>query len=579
MSKTKCVRRWLFVLNMGMLFSSPLLVAQEIPPHQQETPPKKLTETSGLTGQIVYELLLGEIAASRGQLDVAVEAYLDLSKSTSNPDIARRAVEVSLYGQNLSAAKEAAAIWVKADPKSTEARKIMAEIEGDTATQLAGIETKLAELLAQSDEKRPNALMSLYPALENFGNASKRRALIERVTTPYLNLSEAHFARAQAQAGDNDLKAALSSLDAALLRSRDWEPAVLYKAQLQNLDDPDASIHLLEDYLSRHPDSRGGKIEYSRALVSARRGEEALKVLQSQLDAAPTDQDMRYACGMLALENGEFETARTYFETLLKANYRGLDGVRLGLGELSERTRDYAAAERWFRQIEEPANRSAMNLKIAYAMAKQDKLAQAREFLASQAETEKHSNAAGRMLEAQLLKQLKRYSEAFDLAQTALEESPEDPELIYDYAMIAEAADRVPEMEKALKKVIALKPDDPQALNALGYSWADRGLHLEESQKLIEAALKLLPNDSFIMDSQAWLLVRQNKLEQALPILEKAYRKRQDPEVGAHLGELLWRLGRKEESLRFLKNMQRAHPDSDLLNDTLQRLTSQSTSP
>ena len=542
------------------------------PVELKKAPVQTPDESSALTGQIVYEVLLGEIAALRGDLGLALQAYSDVSQTTQNPELAKRAAEIALfYGKDLSAATSAAKLWLQTSPDSAEAKRLLAKLEEDSKTQLAALEAKVVQLLARDEEKRPNNLMSLNAALARIGDAHVRRGLIERVTSPYLNISEALFSRAQAQAADRDESAALATLDAALLRSHDWEPAVLYKAQLQNLENPERSISQLEAYLTRHPGSQDAKIEYSRVLAMTGQGQEALNVLQALLSQEPDNADIRYACAMLAVEIGDFSLAQDYLERLLGEKYKESDAVRIALAQIAERTDQYATAERWLRSVENPQFQRQLALRIAYAMAKQDRLAEAKEYLASQPPEDgvTQSNA---LTQAQLLKQLKFKKEAFELAQVVAKANPNNPGVLYEYAMIAEAADQLTEMETALRTVIKLRPEDAHAKNALGYSWIDRNIRLEEGGQLIEQALKLAPDNAFILDSQAWYYMRKGQPDRALPLLQKALRLRPDPEVVAHLSAVLCELARKDEARGMLLKSLRANPNSEVLKETLQRL-------
>ena len=203
-------------------------------------------------------------------------------------------------------------------------------------------------------------------------------------------------------------------------------------------------------------------------------------------------------------------------------------------------------------------------------MAKQGKLAEALEFLASQP-GEGEIRLRWRLAEAQLLKQVGEKEEAFQVAQGVLEEYPDESEVLYEYAMLAESANKMGEMEKAIRKLIAQQPEDAHARNALGYSLADRGVRLDEAEALIEEAVRLAPEDGFIVDSLGWLKFRQGKKQQALPLLERAYRMRQDPEIAAHLGEVLWSLGRQTEAEALWRKTLKAHPESESLRSALKR--------
>ena len=175
--------------------------------------------------------------------------------------------------------------------------------------------------------------------------------------------------------------------------------------------------------------------------------------------------------------------------------------------------------------------------------------------------------------EAALLRDAGRLQDAFDLLEARLGEQPEQTDLIYETALMAERMNRLDVMESRLRRLIELRPDNPQAYNALGYSYADRGERLQEARQLIERALALSPEDGFILDSMGWVLFRLGDLNGALTYLERSYAKREDPEIAAHLGEVLWALGRQDDARRLLLEAQKKHPKNEVLSATIRRLS------
>ena len=174
--------------------------------------------------------------------------------------------------------------------------------------------------------------------------------------------------------------------------------------------------------------------------------------------------------------------------------------------------------------------------------------------------------------EAALLREAKRWQDAFDLLESRLAEQPEQPDLIYETALLAERLNKVELMDARLRRLIELRPDNAQAYNALGYAYADRNERLAEARQLIEKALALSPDDGFILDSMGWVLYRQGDLAGALSYLERSYAKREDPEIAAHLGEVLWALGRQDDARRLLQAAQKVHPTNEVLAETVRKL-------
>ncbi|MCX7272821.1 MAG: tetratricopeptide repeat protein [Burkholderiales bacterium] len=211
-------------------------------------------------------------------------------------------------------------------------------------------------------------------------------------------------------------------------------------------------------------------------------------------------------------------------------------------------------------------------LRRAVLMARDGRLDAARELLRGTTAATNRERVQLISAEAQLLRDANRGAEAFEILDQALERLPNNPELLYDQAMAAERIDRLEAMEKSLRKLIELKPDHAHAYNALGYSLAERGLRLPEAQVLIEQALKLMPDDGHILDSMGWVLYRRGQLEKAADYLVRAYQQRPEADIAAHLGEVLWKMGRVDEARKLWAEARSREPDNQTLKETLARL-------
>jgi Flp pilus assembly protein TadD len=208
----------------------------------------------------------------------------------------------------------------------------------------------------------------------------------------------------------------------------------------------------------------------------------------------------------------------------------------------------------------------------ASILARQGKLAQARELIRRVPEKGAEDARAKLVAEAGMLREAKRYRDAFDVLASASKRFTDDPDLLYEQAMMAEKIDRLDDMERLLRRVIELKPDNAHAHNALGYSLADRRLRLPEARKLVQRALELLPGDPFITDSLGWVEFRIGNREEAARLLRAAFAIRPDTEIAAHLGEVLWSLGQRDEARRIWREGKVRDAANDVLRETLARL-------
>ncbi|WP_332670075.1 tetratricopeptide repeat protein [Aromatoleum sp.] len=524
-----------------------------------------------LSPRVLYTFLLAEIAGARGQVDVSLQAYLDLAQRTRDPRIAKRAVEVALFARDTQAAAEAARIWAEAEPESGEARRVLANVLSGGAEELDQVQIQLARLLAQSPEQIENHLMSLNRAFARVTDKAAVKEIIHRLTEPYADRPEAHFARAQAAIATDDEMESLAAIETALKLRPDWEPAILFKAQLLAQGDaPDDALALLKAHLDRNPESRSTRLTYARALVSAREFDAARDQFRTLLDAAPEDRDLMYAVGLLSAQLEDYDAAVPLLERALEAGHPEANGIRLNLGQIAERRNDPARALQWYRSVEQGRNHLDAQVRIASVLAGEGKLKEAREHL-QRIDADEDTRKRLRIAEAQLLRTAGNESEAFALLDAELRQTPDDPDLLYESAMLAEQMGSTGVMEGRLRKLIALKPDHAHAHNALGYSLADRGERLEEAESLITRALELTPGDPFILDSMGWVRFRRGNPEEALRHLERAYGLRPDPEIAAHLGEVLWAMKREADATRVWNEALRAHPDNSVLKNVMQR--------
>jgi len=539
-------------------------------------PPAATLPSQSLTPETLYTFLLAEIAGARGEIGVAVEAYLNLAQRTRDPRIARRATEIAMFARNLAATAEAARIWTEVEPESEEARRILAGALISDERRLDEVQLQFARVLATTPEQLEQNLLSLNRALAPVGDKQMARTIVQRLTEPYLDRPEAHFARAQAALTAEDGDGAQAAIDAALELRPDWEPGVLFKAHLMlqagALED---AASLLDQYLVRHPESRNARLAHARTLVSARRFDAARSQFRTLLEAAPDDRDLMYAVALLSTQLNDLDVAASLFERALAAGHPDADTIRLNLGQIAERRNDPEGARRWYGTVTPGRHYLDAQVRIAGALAHQGKLQEAREHLHRVGGDDADTRKQMLLAETQLLRDAGLDKEAFELADAALQRSPEDGELLYESSMLAERLGRLDVMESRLRKLIALKPDHAHAHNALGYSLADRGLRLEEAEAMISQALQLAPNDPFILDSMGWVRFRRGAAADALDHLQRAYQLRPDPEIAAHLGEVLWSLERRDDATRVWNEALHAHPDNAAVKRTVERLRGQ----
>jgi tetratricopeptide (TPR) repeat protein len=524
-----------------------------------------------LNEPMLYEFLLGEIALQRGDLPLAAQTFLDLARRTSDPRVARRAVEIANQARMPELALEAARTWQELDPTSPQALQVLAALLVANKRAEEAL-PHLEKLLATEGVSPENGFMQLNRLLAASPDKAANLRVVRTLGSKYPKLPQAHFAVAQAAAAAGDDDAAIAAIHRASALRPDWELAALLEAQILQRRSPAAAAKVLGDFVAKNPNSREARLNYARLLILDKRLPEARKQFEAVLAASPGNTEVIYAVGLLAFQLKDYEVAEQNMKRLLALNYRDADGVRYVLGQIAEEQKQWPQAIKWYESIGEGEHQLAAQMRTANAMAKQGKLDEARKYLKRVAADNPGEEAQIIVAEAQLLREANRNQDAFKLLADALKKDPDQPELLYDYALTAEKLDRFDVLESNLRKLIEVRPDHAHAYNALGYSFAERNMRLPEARKLIERALELAPDDYFIMDSLGWVLYREGDLKGAAEQLRRAYVGRPDAEIGAHLGEVLWVMGQRDEANRIWQESLKASPDNETLQKTIKRL-------
>lgn len=523
-----------------------------------------------LTAEALYEFLLAEVALQRGQLGVAAQAYLDLAKRSKDPRVAKRAWEVAAHARMPNAATEAARIWHEADPESDEALRALSLLLV-SANKLDEAEPFLQKVLARRKGDSGEVLMQLGQFLGSNPDKGAVLRVVRRLAEPHGESAGAHLAIAQAALAANEIPLARSSAQKAGQMRAGWEQAALVEAAVLQRQSNQAAGDFLRNFLGKYPKSTAVRSTYARVLVAERDipgAREQFKILAAE---NRDNVDVLYDVAMLSMQIEDWAGAETQLKRLLTLPVRDRELLHLHLGQIAEEQKRYDEALKRYREIDKGDHLLTAQIRQSSVVAKQGNLDGARKLLQQVSPVDDRQQVQLIIAESQLLRDANKTSDALMLVERALDKLPNNSDLLYDHAMLAEKLDRVSVMEASLRKVIALRPGYAHAYNALGYSLADRSLRLPEARELIEKALKLAPEDSFIIDSMGWVLYRQGDLEGALVQLQRAYKGRPDAEIAAHLGEVLWQLGRRAEALKIWQEGMKKSPDNETLLKTMRK--------
>ena len=514
------------------------------------------------SSEAMYEFLVAELAAQRGDTEGALAIFHRLAREMKDPQVARRAVETAIRARAFGPALESASLLLELDPESTLAREIMAALlanEGD----LAKAKQTIGALLSKNPNRGP-LVMQLSNLLAKFPDKSAVLEATQSITEPYLRMPEAHYAIGVAAllAGKVDLAA--KEADLALRINPAWEQGAILKAQVLRKAAPQDLIAFYEQFVAAHPASQEVRMQLGRELAAERKLGEAREQFREAEKLARNDPQAAYAIGLLSLQLEDYLEAQVAFSRALKLGYREPTSIYLGLGQAAEGLKRYEEAIGWYQKVE-AGDWVRAQLKIATLIARQQGLAAGREYLQRIEARTQEDSIQMVQVEAQLLRDAKAWNETYEMLTKAVAKYPDSFELLYDRAMAAERVDRIDVLEADLRRVIKMKPDYAHAYNALGYTLADKTRRFAEAKELIEKAYKLSPDDPFILDSLGWVYFRMGNMNEAIKHLQTAYSHRPDPEIAAHYGEVLWSAGNRDEARKVWNAALSENPNHESL--------------
>lgn len=525
-----------------------------------------------LTAPILFDFLVGETALQRGNLDIAVNRYVKLAKTTHDPRIAKRATEIALHAGNPFAAEQAATMWVELEPESADARQTIAALLVNLG-KLDAARPHLEKLLASEKEGVGNAFMQLNQLLARNSDKAATLKLIQQLSQPYKDLPEVHFAISQGAWFANQYQLALEEMQRALALRPEWEVAAVHNGRILQRNSVEKASEFYRDYLDKYPASNEVRVAYTRVLIGTGETDQARNQIQWLMDKNHDDAEIMLAAGLLATEMGDFATTETSFKKALALGYKDTNAVYFHLAQIYEETNRPDLAMETYQMVKSGGRYLPAQIRYADLLALKGHLQEAREHLQKLPAANDQQAAHLILAEAQILRRTKSHQEVYDLLDAGLKKLPDYPELLYDRALAADKLGKFKILEQDLRKLIKLKPDNAHAYNALGYSLAERGTHLPEALKLIRKAVELSPDDPYIMDSLGWVYYRMGNFTEGLNFLNLAFAARPDPEIAAHLGEVLWVKGAKDDAKNIWRSALEKDPNNEILLETLQRLT------
>ncbi|PLZ03412.1 hypothetical protein CY652_06290 [Burkholderia sp. WAC0059] len=528
-----------------------------------------------LSSQIVFQVLAAEIALQRNQPAPAYQTYLSLAHETHDPRMAERATEIALAAQSPSDALNAAQLWQQYAPDSERAVQLDASLLVFSGRPEDAEPLLARELARVPADNRSNAIQSLQLLLSRGPNRAGGLEVLRDLLKNDMNRPEAQLAVGRQQLLADDAPGARKSFEQALAIQPDYLPAALMLSQM-GPEERDEGIAAIEKYVQQNPKSHDGHLALAQTYLSANRLDDAQKQFEIMHRDDGTDLMPLMALALIDIQQKKYGDAQKYLTQYAQQAGKtpGADPGQayLYLAQLAAQQKNNGAANDWLNHVT-PASQQYIPAQIARAqlLDQEGKVDDARQLLANIDTTDPRDEAVIARTDAAILFDAKRYPEAEARLAKATTDFPDDPDLAYDYAMAAEKNGHYDVMETELRKLIRTEPDNPEAYNALGYSLADRNERLQEADKLVEKASSLAPDDAFIMDSVGWVKYRLGDTGDAIKLLRRAFSLQPNAEIGAHLGEVLWKNGDQTEALATWREALKIEPDNDTLQKTLKR--------
>lgn len=512
--------------------------------------------------EIAYHVFMGELASERGDAATAVGEYLAAARLSPDATLSSRTAILAYGAGDDAAALEAAQRWLSLAPKDRDAGHFVAVLKaraGDAPAAAAEFES-----LVQSGIDR--SYMPAAELLEQETDANHALPVLERIVADEPRSEEAHLALAHvamnyhhADLTESEARAAL-----ALTPGADEARVLLARALLAE-DKPDEALGLLKESVRKAGDDVSLRLAYAALLVEAQRDKDARSELESLLKDHPDNSEALYTLGLLALQEKDAASAEGYFKRLVRTGRRLQDAYYF-LGSAAEMEKHYPEALDWYNRVQDGERWLPAQAGIGRSLSESGTPEAAEEFFNELVADDASETVTLRLMEGQAFSDAGQPKLALKVYDQAITADPDDSDLLYARALLREQGGDADAAEDDLASIIKRKPEDAEALNALGYMLTLHTSRYREAHDYIEKALSLDPGDPAIMDSMGWVEHRLGDEVAALDYLKKAYAAQADPEIAAHLVEVLLATGDRVGARVVLMKALQSDPDNAALH-------------
>ncbi|MFQ5468782.1 MAG: tetratricopeptide repeat protein [Gammaproteobacteria bacterium] len=523
-----------------------------------------------LDKDLLFQLLRADFAVKSGHYTSAVNDYLALAQQTRDPRLAATATRVAIFARKNEQILAGAKLWAELDEENVEARQALVVgyiRKGDSDEALKHLEALFNLEHGELDKKfmMVAALLSREKDIQTALQAMKQFVELRK------KQPEAAYAYAHLAIRAGSLDTALAAIKHALELRPDWSIAMLMNARiLQMQNKPEDALAYMKGMVRRYPEYLNLRLSYARLLIDTKQIEKAIPHYEAVLKKTPDNVEVVFTMGLLNLQLDRLDLAENYLKRAQKLG-KGSVEVHYYLGQLEELRKNYKAAIDHYSAVGRSENYMESRVRIAVITAQLGDLAGAREQLNSLRSEAHVDQARLYLIEGEILRDAKLNEDALQVYNEAIVVFPDNIRLRYSRSTVAEKLDKIDIVEKDLRHILKLESDNVDALNSLGYTLADRTDRYQEAYALIKRAYEINPNDNAIIDSMGWVLYRLGKYQEAIEYLKRSLEMKADPEVAAHLGEVLWVMGQQQEAREVWEQAIKQSPEDRFLLNVMKK--------
>ncbi len=518
----------------------------------------------------LYALMVAEIASQRDRLDITLGNYLEQAHITGDPGVAERSMRIAQYLGARQAVLESARLWAKSDPDNVQALQSYA-LEMAHAGHLNDSAIIMQRVLQLGGTTHFDLLALQAEEISPYERAALQ-ATIDEILQLFPHNPQLMLAQAIMLEHAESYDAALGKLTQLINQYPNDEKALLHQGRLlHRLKRYEEAALQVQTALKNHPQNTRLRLLYAQILIDLNRLDEALAEFKLLHDSAPNDPDLILSIALTSLEGNLMDQAELHLNKLLLLEKR-TSAAHYYLGRLSQLQDKWEAARDHYLQVDDESELLPAYTFLTRMLADHERWEEAHTYLQQAREHHPDLRVQLFILESEVLTEQREYDQAHTVLNEAIAIYPRNISLLYARAMLAEKSDDISQLEKDLRAILAINPDNAMALNALGYTLADRTDRYQEAAELISKALEFTPGDPAVIDSLGWVEFRLGNIDESLKLLRRAYQLYPDPEIAAHLIEVLWSMDEKNEAQQIWEQALEQNPDSDLLKAVMERL-------